>query len=84
MSTLSYCVAVFFYAEIELVSKNKESPSRVTVHTVQLPPLTSFSSEETCHTLKIDCNGSSTIIVPITVECVHVYVSVCLCVGAYI
>lgn len=65
-----------YSVEIELVSKSKEGPSRVTVHTIQLPPLTSFSSEETCHTVKIDSNGSSSIIVPLTVKCVCVCESV--------
>ena len=65
--------------EIELMSKNEEAPSRVTVHTIQLPPLMSFSTKETRHTVKIKPNGSSTIIVPLTVECVYVYIlSVCL------
>ena len=60
--------------------KNKEAPSRVTVHTIQLPPLTSFSTKETCHTIKIDPNGSSSVIVPVTVEYMcSGCVSMCVC-----
>jgi len=69
----------YCFVEIELVSKSKEGPSRVTVHTIQLPPQTPFSTKETCHTMKIDSNGSSTVIVPLIVSvCVCVCVCVCL------
>ena len=90
----------YCFVEIELVSKSKEGPSRVTVHTIQLPPQTPFSTKETCHTMKIDSNGSSTVIVPLIVcVCVYVFcaclsvcvfvsvrvfVSVCLCICVFV